>query len=78
MRDDTQLHPRLDELKATLKPCPFCGHKAALRTKQKDDYIHGNRWWYNIICGDECCGQTAWRVNLERAIEMWNNRTPSA
>lgn len=76
MRDDTRVHPQLQELKETLKPCPFCGGKAALHMhNNKDDYLYGRRWWYSVMCSQDCGGQTAGRVDLVSAVEMWNRRT---
>lgn len=54
-------------MKATLKPCPFCGGAA----KEKDGYPLAL-----IICEDELhCGGRTMGKTLAGAIEKWNSRT---
>jgi hypothetical protein len=67
-------HPREDELKATLLPCPHCGEKAELRIRELRNDA-GKRASYLVCCSAECSGQTAYRVNLETAVVLWNRRT---
>jgi hypothetical protein len=66
-------HPQEDELKDTLKPCPHCGAKAELRIREMNN-DGGKRCSYLVCCSNECSGQTAYRVNLPTAVEMWNRR----
>ncbi len=68
-------HPQEQELKETLLPCPHCGAKAELRSRElRND--GGARCSYLVCCSDDCSGQTAYRVNLPTAVKMWNKRTP--
>ena len=61
-----------------LKPCPFCGGKAELRTYQA--YREGKSW--TVRCKKMCvvtCGHRdekgRWRPTLKKeAIEIWNRR----
>lgn len=49
----------------SLKPCPFCGHKAVLN-KSPD----GKYYW--VTCtGDEC---GSFKLTKEEAIDAWNKR----
>jgi hypothetical protein len=47
---------------AILKPCPFCGAKAILRSREHP--LLGSRLFHIISCSADCCSQTAERENL--------------
>ena len=48
-----------------LKPCPFCGSQAQIRSM--DEY------YYAVEC-QKLCGGTRFVKNKEKAIEIWNKR----
>jgi hypothetical protein len=47
-----------------LKPCPFCGEKAELRTE-------GKQW---IVRCTSCWGQGGPQYDSENAVSLWNER----
>lgn len=52
-----------------LKPCPFCGGKAKIRSE---------KYWQpnvrrNVICTN-CFANTGWYKTEDEAIEAWNRR----
>lgn len=53
----------------TLKPCPFCGHKAQVRGKG------GGRWFVVQCTNTSCTIQTAGSKNPETVIKIWNTRS---
>ena len=60
-----------------LKPCPFCGAVADL--VQEEDY-HGKH--YTLGCSDKHCPAywiyyTEGEIPLDKAVKMWNMRTPA-
>ena len=48
-----------------LKPCPFCGWSATVRS-------YGKEAWYVICCG--CNIRKGIYPTREKAIEKWNER----
>ena len=48
---------------AELKPCPFCGGKAEMKSY--------TRFW--VAC-DDCLSETSTYSTKEEAIEAWNRR----
>lgn len=52
-----------------LKPCPFCGGEAIIKTIYDTDF--------NVSCRNvyKCGAMMEWRDTEEEAIYTWNNRT---
>lgn len=53
-----------------LKPCPFCGGKAHIRTER---YYQPNMR-RNVIC-EKCYSNSGWYKTEEEAAKAWNRRT---
>lgn len=65
-----------------LKPCPFCGGEAELRSEYSSD----SGYWFRVDCNNKgCMGltkrpswdqvcSTGWRDIEQEAIEAWNTR----
>jgi Lar family restriction alleviation protein len=66
---------------AELKPCPFCGGKAAIVPRavnialQKDP--SDPKFGVSVICG-RCGAESANYLNEEYAATAWNRRTESS
>ena len=69
-----QRHPKEDELKAMLAPCPHCGAKASLHIIEDFNSIQGRRAFYRPECSADCVREH--RVDLEDATHRWNRRQP--
>lgn len=57
-----------------LKPCPFCGRKPYLITKDHEEFPHP---WHMIMCdysNGGCGAESAWCHDERIAIKMWNMR----
>lgn len=62
-----------------LKPCPFCGSRAATYQYSKDAYYKkGAPDYFRISCSADCdvMPDTPDCRDKEKAIEIWNRRTP--
>ncbi len=51
-----------------LKPCPFCGNKAVIKSRPD---AYGLR--YYVMCG-KCETKTYMFEKCEAAVELWNRR----
>lgn len=60
-----------------LKPCPFCGGKAEIKSGVKIVGDAEKDIWY-VVCGNPECviydGYTRDRYSVKQAIEIWNKR----
>lgn len=57
-----------------LKPCPFCGSQAVLRTTAWDEKDILRRYWAK--CSNDDCGITTKAVHPpDMAMKAWNDRT---
>jgi Lar family restriction alleviation protein len=54
-----------------LLPCPFCGSKAYICTKPKDQYEQKHTYYIECEKGD--CFSGTYTIE-EKAIQSWNNR----
>jgi hypothetical protein len=70
---ELQRHPKEDELKATLKPCPHCGAKAQLAIIEDFNRTQGRRAFYRAKCSEGCCRES--RVDLADVATRWNRRS---
>ena len=64
---------------AELLPCPFCGHKARLLTKQTpiNDNPIFREWEYEYIVKCNKCRASVGHYKSARTAEkVWNTRTP--
>ena len=52
-----------------LKPCPFCGDRAAIHKKNDDEV----GFCYFVFC-TKCCCETQYSRTEEEAISDWNRR----
>ena len=56
----------------TLKPCPFCGGKAEIKT---DEHPHKpNNSFYCVQCFGDCGDGDLWFNTKEEAVKHWNHR----
>ena len=60
---------KIASLNYCLKPCPFCGNKAVIKSRP-DKY--GDR--YYVMCG-KCETKTHIFEKCVDAVELWNKRT---
>lgn len=57
-----------------LKPCPFCGGKAAINKDYPGTMdTRGRRWVYNVVC-DRCCATSGLGYTSQMVKESWNRR----
>ena len=54
-----------------LKPCPFCGHEAYIRTV--DEVFRTDDLVYRAEC-EWCCGNSGWYSTESEAADAWNMR----
>jgi len=66
----------IDEDKATLKPCPFCGHSAGYFNSHRAD----DRFPIGVCCTNTSCGvQTPQHYrDRQTAALAWNRRSPAS
>ena len=55
-----------------LKPCPFCGHDAVIRTEDEVFRINDLKA-YRAEC-TRCCGNSGWYSSEDEAANAWNMR----
>lgn len=59
----------------TLRPCPFCGHDAEI--KSSDTSFMGIKAEYMAVC--KCCsGNSGWYSREDEAADAWNIRAKQA
>lgn len=58
-----------------LKPCPFCGGEAYIKSYLPCDGYMGESTRYRVGC--DSCGVTVEKCTKEHAIDTWNTRTPN-
>ena len=64
-----------------LKPCPFCGGEAEIRTRMDENiWDHSQVTWQAVSCGNlDCsCQGFDWPKDAQpNAVELWNTRPTS-
>ena len=56
----------MNEIK--LKPCKFCGSRAAIKCADKNSFA--------ITCTNSACGiRTKWCLYIDEAVKIWNGET---
>jgi hypothetical protein len=54
-----------------LKPCPFCGTQAVMRSRPADNQTgHQSR----VLCGNPFCNPSDWYASAKDACKAWNTR----
>jgi Lar family restriction alleviation protein len=62
------------EVETEVKPCPFCGAKAVVKTEKTPYYCDMEEHYWVKCSNTDCSVSPASYPNLEAAITRWNTR----